>query len=346
MIALLASFIALAVALLSTPIDGDDSMADVMFLAAVGLSGWYGGLAPALVCAFIGALAIDYFFELPPYTLAVSSARTILDVASFLLVAILLGSLNARLRASNEQFRLQRDKAEAAVNARDELMATVSHGLRTPLTVIKGALYTLGDPSIQLSTDEREQLVSSSQAEADRLERFVSETLALRRLENSVSPRWGWIAPSELVSAVLDRWMPSLGLRPIDFCVPGDLPSVRVDAGLIDQALSVLLENVAVYTPPETQVKIDATVRDGELRLTVSDNGPGIPDRDRERVFAKYERLDESSPGLGLGLAIARAAVEVQGGRLWIEDAPLGGATFVLAVPAAGPPTEATRAAQ
>jgi signal transduction histidine kinase len=71
----------------------------------------------------------------------------------------------------------------------------------------------------------------------------------------------------------------------------------------------------------------------GDFRLAVSDAGSGIPVGARERVFEKYERLDDTSPGLGLGLAIARGAVEAHGGRVWVEDGPLGGASFVISIP-------------
>jgi K+-sensing histidine kinase KdpD len=244
------STIALALARLLDPVGSDDSLAASLFLAAVGVSGWYGGLGPAILATLIGAVAIDYLFELPPYTLEITSWRTLLDLAAFLLLATLLGSLNARLRASNLQLRAERDRAQAAVAARDELMATVSHGLRTPLTVIKGSLYSLRDPALEIPPSTRDQLLANSEAEADRLIHFVSEALALRKLENTVSPRWDWIAPSELTSAVLGRCMPALGSRPIEFAVPDDLPPVRVDASLIDQALTVLLENVAAH--PQT----------------------------------------------------------------------------------------------
>ena len=85
-----------------------------------------------------------------------------------------------------------------------------------------------------------------------------------------------------------------------------------------------LLENVALHTPPGTPVTIEGQVAGRDLRLTVSDAGPGVPADARERIFTKYQRLNENSPGVGLGLAIARAAAEAQGGRLWVEDSPKG----------------------
>jgi signal transduction histidine kinase len=101
----------------------------------------------------------------------------------------------------------------------------------------------------------------------------------------------------------------------------------------MDQALSNILGNVAVHTPPGTPVMIVGRIEDGTVRVEVSDAGPGIPEEDRERVFVKFQRLADDSFGTGLGLAIARAATSAQGGSLTIEDSSLGGARFVLLLP-------------
>ncbi len=331
--ALVACAVALVISLLATPVYADDSIAALLFLAAVGLAGWYGGLGPALMATLLGALTIDYFFETPRGMLQITNEHTWSDLLSFLLVAILLGSLNARLRVSNHRLRAERDRANAALEARDDLMAAVSHELRTPLTTIKTSVYSLRDRALPLPADTRERLLSNIETEADRLSHFVSEALALRRLEHGLNPHWEFSAPGEVASAALDRCQPLLGARPVRFLVADGLPAVRIDASLLDQALTVLLENVAAHTPSGTPVTLEAGIDGRDLRLSVSDGGPGVPADARERIFDKYQRLHDTSPGVGLGLAIARAAVEAQGGRVWVEDSPQGGARFVLVIP-------------
>jgi K+-sensing histidine kinase KdpD len=332
-LALASSCAALLVSLVLAPAGGDDSIPGLLFLGAVGLSGWYGGLGPSLVTTTAGALALDYFFEIPPYTLAVTSVRTPTYLLSFLLMAILIGSLNARLRASNRRLRAERDRAEAAVLARDELIATVSHDLRTPLTAIKASVYSLHGDELHLSDQKRQRLVSNIETEVDRLIRFVSAALALRRLENGLSPQWDRIPPGEVVSAALDRCLPALGQRPVTFGLTDDLPAVRIDAALLDQALTALLENVAVHTPAGSPLAIEGGLYGDDLHVLVSDAGPGIPAEAQQRIFAKYEQLDPSSSGAGLGLAIARAAIEAQGGTLRLQPSSLGGACFAIVIP-------------
>src|SRR5207253_305534 len=171
------------------------------------------------------------------------------------------------------------------------------------------------------------------EAEADRLVHFVSDALAMTRLEAGITPDRQWNALGEIVSAVLDRVMPVLGDRPLTFDVPDTLQLARFDAGLLDQALSNVLENVGIHTPPGTPVAIVGRIEDGIVRIEVSDSGPGIPRHERDRVFSKFERLHDGGFGTGLGLAIARAAAEAQGGQVRVEDSPLGGARLVMIVP-------------
>jgi two-component system sensor histidine kinase KdpD len=196
-------------------------------------------------------------------------------------------------------------------------------------------MYTLRDPTIELTAETRNRLLANVEAEADRLVHAVTSALALRSLENGLSPHWERMEPSEVVSAALDRCLPALGSRQITFQVPDDLPELWMDAALLDQALTALFENVAVHTPAGSPLEIDGCLQNNDLVVRVSDAGPGVPADVRERIFDRYERLDRTQAGVGLGLAIARAAVEAQGGRLCVADSKLGGACFTILIPQA-----------
>jgi len=305
----------------------------LLTLAAVTVSASFGGYGPAFVAVIGGFLALDFFFEFPPYSFEVSALGTSVDLLAFVLVGLLIGTLNARLRVARHRASAARHQAETALQARDEALAIVSHDLRTPLTAIKTSISTLRNPGAPLADGIALELLGTIEAEADRLVHFVSDALAMTRLEAGIVPDRQWNALGEIVSAVLDRISPVLGDRPVTFDVSDTLPLARFDAGLLDQALSNLLENVGIHTPPGTPVSIVGRVEGGNVRLVVSDGGPGIPPGARERVFRKFERLGEAGFGTGLGLAIARAATEAQGGQLIVEDSPLGGAQFTILVP-------------
>ncbi len=308
----------------------------LLLLAAVAISASFGGYGPAIVSVVGGFLALDFFFEYPPYTFEITALGTSVDLLAFVLVAVLLGTLNARLRTARQRAGHARSQAEAALMARDEALAIVSHDLRTPLTAIKTSISTLRNPGAPLSDGTALELLGTIEAEADRLVHFVSDALAMTRLEAGITPDRQWNALGEIVSAVLDRVSPVLGERPVTYDVPDTLPLARFDAGLLDQALSNVLENVGVHTPSGTPVSIVGRIEGGSVRLVVSDAGPGIPDVARDRVFVKFQRLSDEGFGTGLGLAIARAATEAQGGHLLVEDSPLGGAQFIILVPLVG----------
>ena len=305
----------------------------LLLLASVAISASVGGYGPAILAIICGFLALDFFFESPPYTFQVTTLSTPLDLFAFAFVAILLGVLNARLRAARQRASTARKQAEAALQVRDEALAIVSHDLRTPLTAIKTSVSTLSHPGTPLTDGTRLELLGTIEAEADRLVHFVSDALTMTRLEAGIAPDRQWNALGEIVSAVLDRVSPVLGERPLTFDVPDTLPLARFDAGLLDQALSNVLENVGVHTPPGTPINIVGRIDGDSVRLEVSDAGPGIPASARERIFDKFQRLGDHGVGTGLGLAIARAATEAQGGRLRVEDSALGGAKFVIVVP-------------
>ena len=240
--------LATAVALPFYPAAAD--LPDLLLLAAVAVSGSFGGYGPAAVSVMGSFLALDFFFEFPPFNFAVTDVGTSLDLMAFVLVAILLGWLNARLRVARQRALAAREQAELALQARDEALAIVSHDLRTPLTAIKTSVSTLRNPGAPLTDGTRLELLDTIEAEADRLVHFVSDALAMTRLEAGINPDRQWNALGEIVSAVLDRCGPVIGDRPVTFDVPDTLPLARFDAGLLDQALSNLLENVGVHTPP------------------------------------------------------------------------------------------------
>jgi two-component system, OmpR family, sensor histidine kinase KdpD len=126
----------------------------------------------------------------------------------------------------------------------------------------------------------------------------------------------------------------------VHVALPPDLPPVDVDQVLIEQVLANLLDNAARHSPDGTPVTIGAAARNGVVELSVSDRGPGIPAADRERVFTMFSRIGAEGRA-GLGLAIARAFVEAHGQTIHVEDAPGGGARFVVTLPAAPVPVEA-----
>jgi signal transduction histidine kinase len=125
--------------------------------------------------------------------------------------------------------------------------------------------------------------------------------------------------------------------RRLIFRDPGDLPPVLADARRIEEVLANLIDNAIKYSPKGGRVTISAVATGSEVIVRVSDEGEGVPETERERIFERFSRLDSrvvrQAKGAGLGLFICKAFVEAHGGRIWVEESPAGGATFAFSLP-------------
>jgi two-component system, OmpR family, sensor histidine kinase KdpD len=165
--------------------------------------------------------------------------------------------------------------------------------------------------------------------------------LQMTRLEaGAITIERDWVALSEIAGSVLTRLSERLEAHRVIVELPDDLPLVRVDATLIEQALGNLLENCAKHTPAGTIVRLFARREATAIVVTVEDYSGGLSDRDLERVFAKFQRgsVEGGGTDIGLGLAICRAIVRLHGGRAWAERVPAGGTAFRFTLPFEEPP--------
>lgn len=243
---------------------------------------------------------------------------------------------------------LERDEmaiaaAEARIQAETEqvrstLLSGVSHDLKTPLAAIAGASSALLEAK-SLDDQTRRQLLETITDETTRLNRLLENILQMSRLDaGAVQPNAQWHVLEEIVGSALHRTKRALEGRELTVRLAEDLPLVLVDGLLLEQALVNLLENAARYTPPETAIAVAASLDGKWLRVSVSDNGPGLPPGSEERIFEKFYRgsaTADSGRGSGLGLAICRAIAQIHGGTITAANRPGGGAEFVVRLPLA-----------
>jgi two-component system sensor histidine kinase KdpD len=250
----------------------------------------------------------------------------------------LLEAFARQLALSVEQEQLREASEREKLLAESEklhrvLLDSVSHELRTPLAVITGSLENLVDAPADL----RAALVDEARAAARRLNRLVGNLLDQTRLESgALRPRLDWCDARDLINAALDGVRDELAGHPLDIVVPADLPPVRADFALTEQALANLLLNAARHTPEATPVFVTAGTERGGQRVffTVADRGPGFPSEMRERLFKKFERGDAAKAGgLGLGLSLVRGFVAAQGGEIVVGENPGGGSVFTIYLP-------------
>jgi two-component system sensor histidine kinase KdpD len=155
-----------------------------------------------------------------------------------------------------------------------------------------------------------------------------------------------WQPLEEVVGAALDSTRNMLKQHRLEVRLPRDLPLVRFDALLIERVLVNLLENASKYTPAGTRVVLSAEVVANQLKVSVSDNGPGLPAGREEALFQKFARgkRESATPGVGLGLAICRAIIESHHGTIVGVNRPGGGVTFSFMLPLGTPPIAAMEA--
>jgi signal transduction histidine kinase len=242
---------------------------------------------------------------------------------------------NDEVRALADSFDRMLDRLEDAFARQQAFVSDASHELRTPLTAIRGQLDVLAREAAPNPNDVRrvQQLVA---AEVDRMTRLSEDLLLLAHTDES-----GFTAPTEItlrdfLAELLEGWSTTAPRRfELGEIADGTLSA---DPDRLAQALRNLLRNAVEHTRDSGLVRVAAAdCGAGRVRIWVDDDGPGIPEPERDRVFDRFHRLDvaraRSSGGTGLGLAIVRAIVEAQGGHVWAEAADAGGARIVLELP-------------
>jgi K+-sensing histidine kinase KdpD len=324
------------------------------------------GTGPALLASTCASLGFSYFF-LAHVGFGIEDPNDWAAFLTFTVTAIVVGELAAR--AERRQIEAEEGRreievlyrqlgaaferaSEAEAARRSEqlkaaLLDALTHNLRTPLTAIKASVTALigsGQSALAsgLSMEGRRELLQVIDEESDRLNRFIealaaadgpdaSQPISLRSIDfaaivNDAVTRAGTVTRRHSVSVALDE----------------RLPRLSVDPAAVTEVIYILLDNASKYAPEGTTIRISAAAEtDRHVRISVSDEGPGIPPDLREQVFVKFFRIPGREPfdarrrGAGLGLPIARRLVEAQGGHIWIEaSASERGATVSMTLPA------------
>lgn len=225
---------------------------------------------------------------------------------------------------------------------RRDFVANASHELKTPLTSILGFAETLEDEA--LPAERRAEFLTRIRDNAVRMRRLVDDLLDLSRIESGAwRPR---LESVDLEAAVRQAWGEVLRREEAGVSLEletSDAPRVRADRAALDQVLRNLLDNAVRYSPAGGHIRVRSHPLNGRVRLTVTDEGPGIPVSQRERVFERFWRVDpgrsRAEGGTGLGLSIVRHLVAAHGGSVGIEGEPGQGATVWFTVPAPGRPS-------
>jgi signal transduction histidine kinase len=229
------------------------------------------------------------------------------------------------------------DRLQLAFETQRRFVDDAGHELRTPITIIRGHLELMGD-----DPDETRETIALVTDELDRMARMVGDLLELAKADQPDFLRPGPVDLGDLTDGLLGRCR-TLGDRTwrVDGRAAG---TVVADEQRLTQALLNLARNAVEHTRPGDEVAIGTAIVGDEAHLWVRDTGSGVPAEERDRLFERFSRGSSrrrSADGAGLGLAIVKAIADAHGGRVGVDDAPGGGAVFVVVVPGVLPVTAA-----
>lgn len=242
----------------------------------------------------------------------------------------LLEAFAAQIAVTLEKDRLLSASRKAMARAQSEkfqhtLFDTLSHELKAPLDILVAGLK---------ETDG--SLPRKALRAANRLTQVVNHLLEMTRLESGLlKPTLAWSDPGELLNEALERVRDQTQSHSILLKIASDLPSLHVDPELITQALTILLSNASLYSPPESEIEASAIYENTSIQWKIADRGIGLRPGDEERVFQRFYRGEGEHPGgIGLGLSIARHLIEMHQGTITARNRNKGGAEFTVTLSA------------
>jgi two-component system, OmpR family, sensor histidine kinase KdpD len=276
----------------------------------------------------------------PRYPLGVIGVKPHRDEKMTIDYETLLENFIAQIASAVERELLNEVTKKSIAVAESErlyktLFNSISHELRTPIAAIMGASENLlaGQKSPAVGTTK--ELSTEIHIAAERLNRLVANLLDMTRLESGmIQPKLDWCDVRDIINVTVKGLEQELAHHPIKIEVQEGLPLVKLDFGLMEQALTNLIYNATVHTAGETAIEINARIDEDRCIITVADNGLGIPTTDLKRVFEKFYRAEGTAAGgTGLGLPIAKGFIEAHRGILSVRNRTSGGAEFTIEFP-------------
>ncbi len=241
-----------------------------------------------------------------------------------------------RVRLVEDMDRVERTAETERL--RSALLTSISHDLKTPLAAVLGSASAMRDVGDKLSDGEKADLLATVIDESERLNRFIANLLDMTKLESgAIAPNLSSHDLSEIVGTALRRATKILGGHHVHLDLAIDMPMVRIDAVLFEQALFNLLDNAAKYAAAGTTIDVRSWRDRDSVVLQIVDEGEGIPQGDLENIFDKFYRVqktDQVRAGTGLGLAISRGFVEAMQGTITAANrGDRKGAVFTITLP-------------
>ena len=305
----------------------------VLIISIITSSWMYSFLA-----SVISVLAFNFLFTIPRFTLRAYDPSYPVTFGIMFLVALITGSLASRMK------EYARESAQAAMQIekeqlRADLLRSISHDLRTPLTSISGNASNLLSNENEFSQETRMQIYGDIYDDSMWLIKLVENLLSDTRIEDGrMDLRMSAELMDEVIAEAMRHTDRNRDGRKIEVSSDEEFILGKMDARLIVQVVINLVDNAVKYTPEGAQIRIHTGKKDGMVVVSVSDTGPGIPDEQKSKVFDMFytgtNRAADGRRSLGLGLGLCRSIIRAHGGEIWVSDNKPQGAVFTFTLPA------------
>ena len=226
-----------------------------------------------------------------------------------------------------------------AEEMKQTLLSVISHELKTPVSIIKGYAGTLAREDANWDKKTLADGLAVIEEEADRLDRLINNLLEASRMQaGGLKLKASYLDLADMARIVVEKLQATTDNHTITIDIPDDFPLIRGDHDRLREVLTNLIGNAIKYSPDGGTITVQGMLGDGDtVRLSVSDEGIGIPPADHDRIFERFYRVDNrlarQTPGTGLGLYLVKAVVEAHGGRVWVESTAGHGSTFWIELP-------------
>ena len=307
-----------------------------LLLVTVSLAAVSFDIKPVLVAALLSALLWDIFFIPPRFTYAVTNPEDLVLLLMYFIIVLINAVLTYRIRQV-ELLARQRAEKGREVHLYNTILNSLSHELRTPIATIIGAADNLLDNKDTLSPENKSILLQEISHAAERLNLQVENLLNMSRIQSGqLKPKPDWIDLYELFYGLVKKVQETGTNKRIELRLAKDLPFIQLDKGMLEQILFNLLSNAVIYTPEQAKIVLSCSHQNSWLECSVEDSGPGFPMEEQQKVFDRFYRITGTKgTGTGLGLSIVKGFTEAMGGEVVLSDSSLGGALFIIKLPAA-----------
>ena len=309
-----------------------DALVPMVFVLAVFLTSVITkGYLCGIIASMVSTLAVNFAFTFPYFEFNFTIPENLFSAVVMLVVAIVTGALTTKIKQT-EKIKADSEREKMRAN----LLRAVSHDLRTPLTTIYGSTSMLLENFERIAPEDRKELLRGIRDDAQWLVGMVENLLSVTKLDNGdFRLNKSDTVLEELIDAVLVKFRKRCPDRQVEIQIPEDFVSIPMDAVLIEQVLTNLLENAEIHAAGMTRLELEVTTEGAAVRFTVRDNGCGIrPDR-LDDLFTGYlgsagRQGDSDRRNMGIGLSVCATIIKAHGGSISARNRPEGGAEFTF----------------